>query len=606
MCDYIVTEQEIKNAESVIFKSGGIFNADQVNFIKNLDTCYLQAYAGTGKTTTLVGKLHILAQKKVWEEGRAICIISHTNVAIEEVKKYVAAYYPGIMDYPNFIGTIQDFANTFLFAPHLAETGLRIRLQDDTFPYNHRWGIFNRLDGAEKNAINSAIRSYEQSGLFNRIYDDNGILFDGEPFPLEKMNKKRTHAKMPDTLLPGINEYFGQVISARRNAGKFLFDESFIDALKRLDKYPHLATIISKRFRYVFLDEAQDCSRYQLNLLNRVFNNENTVFQQIGDVNQAISEEEWCLGTPRLHLGISKRLSSSMSSLVNSLRIDEGVDLIGSEHTSHKILILYNDGHENQVLEKYCEIIKDKEIPSEDGCGYYAIACRKDPIKNFHPTYSSNPTQGGQKIKLPNLKEDGDYLNLLTKENVLKYGSNFIANILFKILYKHYKSDGQWYELRANLREGDNSERFRKLVLTISKQLIDIGNFEDTNHISSELNLLLGEEAVHFAIADPAIGARPVTTNFYESEGIRVELGSIHSVKGQTHNATLLLSILADRKQDIQHIISNTKKRGPQYKKLIYVAASRPKHLFAVALSRDAFTSLTDNSFFSDFEVLEI
>src|SRR3989344_2617478 len=108
MCDYTITDQEIEKAEKKILGDSLHFNDQQKNYLKCLDSIHIQAYAGTGKTSTMVGKLHVLAQKNVWKNGRGICVISHTNVAVNEIKKHVAKHYPSIMEYPNFIGTIQE------------------------------------------------------------------------------------------------------------------------------------------------------------------------------------------------------------------------------------------------------------------------------------------------------------------------------------------------------------------------------------------------------------------------------------------------------------------------------------------------------------------
>ena len=127
MCNFIVTDEEINKAEQDIFLGQGYFSGEQKAFLKCLDSCSLQSYAGSGKTSTLVGKLHILAQKRVWETGRGICVISHTNIAVDEIKSRVANHYPEIMEYPNFVGTIQEFVNKFLFVPYLATLKRQIR-----------------------------------------------------------------------------------------------------------------------------------------------------------------------------------------------------------------------------------------------------------------------------------------------------------------------------------------------------------------------------------------------------------------------------------------------------------------------------------------------
>ena len=51
-----------------------------------MNSCFVQACPGSGKTTTLVAKLAILADR-IPNDGRGICVLSHTNVAREEIEK---------------------------------------------------------------------------------------------------------------------------------------------------------------------------------------------------------------------------------------------------------------------------------------------------------------------------------------------------------------------------------------------------------------------------------------------------------------------------------------------------------------------------------------
>ncbi|KAL0630509.1 hypothetical protein Q9L58_010642, partial [Maublancomyces gigas] len=91
---------------------------------------------------------------------------------------------------------------------------------------------------------------------------------------------------------------------------------------------------------------------------------------------------------------------------------------------------------------------------------------------------------------------------------------------------------------------------------------------------------------------------------FTSNEGIRIHLATIHSVKGETHDATLILETkhrkLFDVKEMIPHLLdpnldapvfdpahptTNVSLRAGFMKKL-YVAASRPKHLLGIAADR--------------------
>ena len=61
------------------------FDSARIEVIKNMNSVDVQAFPGSGKTTILVAKLAILAEK--WPYNNAgICVLSHTNVAREEIE----------------------------------------------------------------------------------------------------------------------------------------------------------------------------------------------------------------------------------------------------------------------------------------------------------------------------------------------------------------------------------------------------------------------------------------------------------------------------------------------------------------------------------------
>ena len=145
------------------------------------------------------------------------------------------------------------------------------------------------METRHKNAILQINRVDNYQKALSKIWIKNGIvLFDEGNFPKPKRN---TGNELNEKDLEKINDYFIKHIRHRRESGVFLFCESFIDGMEYIGQNNILGDLISQRFEFVFLDEAQDCSDIQLNILNKLFNhNSKTIFQQIGDENQAISE----------------------------------------------------------------------------------------------------------------------------------------------------------------------------------------------------------------------------------------------------------------------------------------------------------------------------
>lgn len=54
----------------------------------------------------------------MFHNGAGICVLSHTNVAVDEIKKRLSGYADKLLGYPNYIGTIQSFIDRFVTLPY--------------------------------------------------------------------------------------------------------------------------------------------------------------------------------------------------------------------------------------------------------------------------------------------------------------------------------------------------------------------------------------------------------------------------------------------------------------------------------------------------------
>lgn len=623
MCNYIITGDEIKKAEMNILDNGHNFNDEQIAFIKCLDPCYVQAYAGTGKTKALAGKIHILAQKKVWGDGRGICIISHTNVAVDEIKKHVAKYYPAVMEYPNFVGTIQEFINKFLFIPYLASNGLKIRFQDE-----YRFFNSNSCDEKLKKRIINYRSSINRVGNPNMQWqmrnfneaingcfiNDGKVCFrdnQGEISEISSISKFATKACTKQN----IEEAFLEQIKEKHLAGSFLYEESFIHGYEYLKNCSKLKDIISNRFKFVFLDEAQDCSKLQLGILYELFGRDsNTIFQQIGDENQSISEQCWKPSGNILHFSNSMRFGGGIEASINRLRVDEGAGIKENIHiTTKKYLLKYNNTNAKGLLDKFSEILKTEGIPFDEDKGYFAISHEHNDLSDVFP-YSKKLAQRKTKKMFYKFENDNEYLTLITREAIKKMGSNFISKILLNLFYKYYKVDGTWSGLRERLRNDEYSSSFKKLILEIANDVLTNGKITSVDSIKAFSMVLLGDDYLDLVAnargAENTAEIGSVFNNLYppppSEEKPKIRIGTIHSVKGQTHNATLLLSAKLRGKQDIEHALGSTAVLTPKFKRNLYVAFSRAQDLFAFAIDKTIYSGITDKSIFNDFTKIEI
>ena len=108
-----ITTDEVKLIEDRIFPTNDVFDDDQKKVLLSNSSSNVVACPGSGKTTVLIAKIAILLKKSNLNSEKGICIITHTNVGVEEIKTRLKELGIESINYPHFIGTIQEFFNNF-------------------------------------------------------------------------------------------------------------------------------------------------------------------------------------------------------------------------------------------------------------------------------------------------------------------------------------------------------------------------------------------------------------------------------------------------------------------------------------------------------------
>ena len=114
------------------------------------------------------------------------------------------------------------------------------------------------------------------------------------------------------------------------------------------------------------------------------------------------------------------------------------------------------------------------------------------------------------------------------------------------------------------------------------------------------------KENYKIIVKDYGIGI-PATdnNNIFENNGVEVEIATIHSVKGETHIATLYLETSYQGEHESQRIMEQLKgnyyvppRKKDVYKKetlkMTHVGMSRPKYFLCMAIHRDRFDDALD------------
>lgn len=315
------------------------------------------AVPGSGKTSLLAAKLLLLAKK--WPHARrGICVLSHTNVARDEIAHRLAETAEGaqLLSYPHFIGTIHSFVNQFFSMPMLRSLGQKVDVIDD-------------LVFADK------AKSLLQLGKFTglRMYLEKQNNGEGIATTLFYRTAE-LEVQVESGNLPAAHTASYKSLMSLKNMltkdGIFRHRDMFAYADLALKTCPHLVDVVHRRFPMVFIDEMQDTSWEQESFLNRIFDGK-VVMQRFGDVDQKILSDEEnieLLTFPRdgySRISTSKRFGSSIAAAVEGVRIS-GEAVVGEGLTTHSpVLLLYATVDTTKVVAHYGRMVLDR-LTAED------------------------------------------------------------------------------------------------------------------------------------------------------------------------------------------------------------------------------------------------
>ena len=579
--EFEINDDEIEKIYEILFSKKGNFEEEKQKIIKSFESCCIEAVPGSGKTTTLVAKLIILAEKLNkgnYEKG--ICILTHTNIGIDIIKEKLGMKGDVLFRYPNFVGTLQSFIDNYLAIPYYKKKYRRkvdIIDNDMANSYNLKFLKNNSYFNQKGNMDTDIEKIY---------YNFNDEYFYGEKKAILKDKNKPNYKLLFSRIENNILRYEEAI-----QLGKIYVNE-----------YPNLKKYFSERFFLVLVDEMQDTTQAAFEILENLFDKEKVTVQYIGDRNQNLynGTEDWYSDSQGdLNLNTSNRFGKNIANFLNHIRENSQDNLIEGNPSikDYKpILFLYNsldkneEGENNKIFDKFIEIIKEKGLDEKKGdfkvIGHVGISKEekvtvssyfKDFLKNekifslnkiikknskLQPENKKIIKELKSKIELFLKKEDKEELKekfdefIKIEENRIDFNRIIYNYLLDKDENKFL--DNLFYFLERILKESLKKEKFN--------EIFKIKEVENKNN--NEMNT-------------------------YIKDNIKLEINTVHGVKGETHLATLYLDTFW-YKYDISHYLikllssklTNKQKNNIQNIKRnrnIFVGASRATHLLCFA-----------------------
>lgn len=569
-------------------------------------TVDVQAAPGSGKTTLLAAKLAILA--RMWPyEKRGICVLSHTNVARDEIEARLqeSRYGSRLFTHPHFIGTIQSFIHAFMSLPLLRSSGIRVRVIDDD---EHARISHRRVE------TNWMLRALAKA----KPYDYGPALltlrYEGPSLELSCAKGK----------LPGSSaksySHIENLKAGLLEDGIFRYDDMFAFAQNALANFPALGEALRHRFPMVFIDEMQDTSDAQVELLQSAMGSD-CIYQRFGDVNQRIlragdeTAAAFPTGSP-LPISTSKRFGAPIASVANSLRVF-GPEIVGDNPESNIPISLFTftDESVKKVIPTFLDSARQL-VPAGEIAKYgvKAVCARKEPVtaKGCGRFLGDYVAAGAYRTtftleRLTNLHSALQVASVARSEsrnlaNAVNRMRTAILSLLQDLEWPAVDGVKSWRQLAI-----DGDARVVRKANSICEMLVRAPVSCDTasaleavlHSLAVELTALIerpvdAAELLSHAVAGFPGPVVPAASTSSGPPADDIEVATIASAKGETHSATLVLQSFFNKRYDIPDVLpflcgteSSLGVKDAQILKSLhnlFVAATRPRHYLAFAI----------------------
>lgn len=700
------TDEEIKIAHDILLKDKKPFDSNKVNIIKEDSSCYVQACPGSGKTTTLLAKLIILANKMPLPEGKGICVLTHTNVAIDEIKAKLGTKADVLFRYPNFFGTIQTFLHKYVTASALHYFyGSQIAYVDNDVANAVFLNKYSRLpigksklkgwlyrqiiskehniDAAEiemlggvdmLTAANVIKKKKRVDEYIFQLTDYNWIKIPREYKSLVRAKKDKIISSQGKEIVlsykvdwdnnkittnsgsirvdsPSGTEYM-KIKEEMFREGILSFQDAYDLAFRYIrEKKLDFSSFSDKRFKYLFIDEVQDCDGLQVDLIQKIFDENKVVIQRFGDYCQAIYERDECSGPENdklkenqvLYIHDSNRFGEKIAKPLRSLCIEDNHQLHGNEEVTSVKPIIITYENPLSVLPKYVELLGTTLIPEMNNRSILDIANqekREDPlhrinikacgwvgkkgasaqkrfIESYFPQFEKK--NAGPRVEGVSFNE---FILKNLHGTIKEHASSIIQGILKYLDLCEIRNGNRRYTKTSFLEfltatDIEQKENFLKDVMNWALLIAKSNSSDDINKIRNTIHQYITEtilplyrkeetpDALSFFNAINETLSEDQTTehrNVYHGDNgtIDIEVSTVHAVKGETHAATLYLETFYNRHHESDRLAEQFK--GVSYTgtdedtlknlRVAYVGMSRPRYMLCVAIQQDRFDKI--------------
>lgn len=563
------------------------FTSEQEEFLASSGKVVLHACPGSGKTTVVAQKvLHYLENWNRPHQG--IAVLSFTNVASDEIARQAREVLPPgySIETPHFVGTLDSFIDNYIFL---------------------RFGYL--LLQSRKRPIIATYDIAESYPYWRRDCHRQRCVSDIEQF---RWNNDMVLTKNGNLITcTGFGKYDPPCVQFKNKLfEKGLFFQGEIAGLTctLLKKYPEVAKIVAARFPIIILDEAQDTSIEQMEILDLLCNAGLESVFIVGDPDQAIYE--WRTANPEsfikkmadpnwTRLSLSKNFRSSQricdatyvfSDILRNKQANEAVGE-SSSHSQKPVVLLYQAGVSiAEIIAKFSELCKANTIAMSSS--HVAIVTRGK-------VHSDIDIDGLWKTAETEFLAKASY-EWLCGNRKKAYG--YCEKAVFQLTVKKFEDiELSIEEDVANVIQYD---LWKQMIIELLVNLPSANNgcggwITDTKVILSRvlskynMQLLAGlmlDDAIKIKSRDtkrPNFKQIPVKDFFEKKIQREYTQATVHGVKGETYDALMLLIDKTKGATLTPSFLANGE-TNKELMRIAYVAMTRPRRLLVVALPQSS------------------
>ena len=562
-----------------------MLTSEQKQFLDAEGKVVLCACPGSGKTY-IIGK-KVVKYLETWEQKyQGIAVLSFTNVASDEIIKQVKDISGKTYDnlgFPHYIGTLDSFIDKYI----LLRFGYLLYKKNRKRP---------KIVLDNYGSLPFAKKECHQNGCTSNIdmfhWGENCLLRNGQQITCAVKDKPCLKYKI-----------------AMFQKGNFTQREVSTFSLKILKKFPEVAKEIAYRFPVIIIDEAQDTSREQMEIIELIANSGASTVAIVGDPDQAIYE--WRDATPEY---FSAKLHD--------------------DNWQHMYLSANFRSSQNicNATAKFSYVLENRNVPQAlgDHCNYpqkpillqvSPLISKEDILEWFRAECIENDIAvTGDRVSVltrGKIHTDTDIPNLWqTSETLLLATATYLWNKASK-RDAYLKGEKALYEIMFGSVDGlseeelkdrvektfEYSEWKKKVIVLLSllpKAELSLAGWKEA--ISKTLTYMLQKNIITINgdrnISDiikikswTLINKKHSTEflklplySFFEKKTIEdITISSVHGVKGETFDATLFI-VDKIRGNTVTPKLLVNGELNDELMRIAYVAMTRPRKLLVVSI----------------------